>query len=230
VKPKLRLGVLASGNGSNLQALIDACGTPDFPAKIEVVISNVPTAQALERARKAGIPALVVDHRAHPGRDSFEKELLGVLSKHQTGVLCLAGFMRILSPDFLRSFPGRILNIHPALLPSFPGLHGARQALAHGVKITGCTVHLVDAGTDTGPIVVQAAVPVLPGDDEATLAARILVEEHRIYPLAVRAVAEGAVSLTGRVATVPGQPTIVGQSLHNPGKLVHAHPATKTEN
>ncbi len=215
---KLRLAVLVSGNGSNLQALIEACSAADFPAKIELVISNVSTAGALERARSAGVPTLVLDRSRCAGQQDFEREALLALGSHRIGLVCLAGFMRILSPSFLKAFSGPVLNIHPSLLPAFPGLHAPGQALKHGVKITGCTVHLVDEGTDTGPVLVQAAVPVLPGDDGAALAARILIEEHRIYPLAVRCMAAGVTRVGERRIEVPGEALVVGKSLHNPGK------------
>jgi len=210
--------VLVSGNGSNLQALIDASSAPDYPARCALVISNNPRAFALTRARQASLKVLVIEHVAFATRENFEEALLRALADHEVELVCLAGFMRLLSPEFLRSFPGPVMNIHPALLPSFPGLHSVRQALAHGVKITGCTVHFVDEGTDSGPIIVQAAVPVLPDDDESTLAARILVEEHRIYPLAVRWTAEGSVSLQGRIARMSGAPEWSPASLRNPGR------------
>ena len=215
---KHSIGVLASGNGTNLQALIDASAADDYPAGVAVVISNNAAARALQRAEQARIPTALLDPAGFPTRDQFENALLEKLEAFKVKLLCLAGFMRILSPRFLKAFPGQILNIHPALLPSFPGLHAPRQALAHGVKISGCTVHFVDAGTDTGPIIVQAAVPVLPGDDEASLAARIQQEEHRIFPLAVRWVAEGLVSLQGRVVQFRGEPGISDQALRNPGR------------
>jgi phosphoribosylglycinamide formyltransferase-1 len=218
VRKRLRVGVLVSGNGSNLQALIDACAAPDYPGRVAVVISNNAAAPALRRAEEANIPAVVLEHGSFATREQFEDALLEALEHHEVELLCLAGFMRILSSRFLRLFAGQVLNIHPALLPSFPGLHAPRQALAHGVKISGCTVHFVDAGTDTGPIVVQSAVPVLPGDDEASLAARILKEEHRIYPLAVRWVAEGAVSLQGRLVRLRGEPESSDHALRNPGR------------
>jgi phosphoribosylglycinamide formyltransferase-1 len=220
VSEKTRLGVLVSGNGSNLQALIDACAGPEYPVQIAAVIASNASARALRRAEDAQLPAFVVEPQAFPTREYFEQSLLLTLEKQRVQLVCLAGFMRILGPTFLRSFPGQVLNIHPALLPAFPGLHAVRQALAHGVKIAGCTVHFVDQGTDTGPIIVQAAVPVLPGDDEASLAARILAEEHRIYPLAVRWVAQGAVSLQGRVVQLRGEPEVSDRSLRNPGRTV----------
>jgi len=209
-----------TGPGTHLQALIEAARAPDYPAAISLVLSNNPAAYALERARQAQIPAVVVDHARFPLREHLEQALLDTLRQHDVQLLCLAGFMRILSPGFLSSFGGPVLNIHPALLPSFPGLHAPRQALEHGVKISGCTVHLVDAGTDTGPIIIQAAVPVLPGDDEASLAGRILREEHHIYPLAVRWVAEEAITLRGRVVQLQGVPEVADFALRNPGKRV----------
>ena len=212
-----RVGVLVSGGGTNLQALIDASRAPDYPAEISVVISNVPTARALQRAQDAGIPSASIPHGDFPDRAGFEQAVLEALRRHRVEVLCLAGFMRILGKDFLAAFPGPVLNIHPALLPSFPGMHAVRQALRYGAKITGCTVHLVDEGTDTGPVVAQAAVPVLEGDDEASLAARLHAEEHRLYPLALRLVAEGRLSVEGRRVRVGAPPASEGLSLRNPG-------------
>jgi phosphoribosylglycinamide formyltransferase-1 len=201
---KLKVGVLVSGGGTNLQALIDACAKPDFPARIALVVSNLPGVGALERAHKAGVPHEVIPHKSFGDRDSFERAVVERLRAAGVELVCLAGFMRLIGHTFLQAFAGRILNIHPALLPAFPGLHGPRQALAYGVKLAGCTVHFVDEGTDTGPIIAQAAVPVLDGDDEATLAARILEQEHRLYPLAVRLVAEGRVSIDGRHVRIRG--------------------------
>jgi phosphoribosylglycinamide formyltransferase-1 len=196
------IGVLISGRGSNLQALIEASRRGELGAgRIGVVFSNVEGAPGLERARRAGIPVAFRDHRGR-ARESFDTEVVGILQAHGVEVVCLAGYMRLLSPGFVRAFPGRILNVHPALLPAFPGLHAQRQALEHGVKLSGATVHLVDEQLDHGPIVAQAAVPVLESDDEQTLAARILEAEHRIYPRALRAMLEGRVSVTGRRAVV----------------------------
>lgn len=194
----LKVGVLASGNGSNLQSLIDQIEKGDLPAEVSCVISNIASAYALERARRHGIPTLHLDHRLFPSREAYDKALVDALREYGVRLVALAGFMRIISPVLINAFPNAIMNIHPALLPSFPGLHPQRQAIDHGVKIAGCTVHFVDAGTDTGPIVCQAAVPVLEGDTEETLSARILVEEHRCYPLAVRLFAEGKLSVEGR--------------------------------
>ncbi len=194
-----RVAVLVSGRGSNLQALLDAAADPWFPADIVKVVSNVPGAYALERAHAAGVRTAVVDHRGR-SRTDFEADLLRELDG--VDLVCLAGFMRVLTPAFLGAYPNRVLNVHPALLPAFPGTHGAAQALAAGVVQAGATVHLVDAGVDTGPILAQGTVPVLPGDTEAALAARILTVEHRLYPLALRWMAEGRVRVDGRRAEV----------------------------
>ena len=215
--PLKRVGVLVSGSGTNLQALIDASREADYPAEISLVISNVPTARALQRAQDAGIPIAVIPHGDFPERAAFDRALLEALRRHRVEVVCLAGFMRILGKDFLAAFGGPVLNIHPALLPSFPGMHAVRQALAYGAKISGCTVHLVDEGTDTGPVIAQAAVPVLDGDDEASLAARIHAEEHRLYPLALRLVAEGRTAVQGRLVRAGVEPACRGLSLRNPG-------------
>jgi phosphoribosylglycinamide formyltransferase-1 len=194
----LRVGVLASGNGSNLQALIDRSEEGSLPAEISCVISNNASAFALERARRHGIPAIHLDHRLFAGREAYDNAVVDSLREYWVELVALAGFMRIISPVLIEAFPNSIMNIHPALLPSFPGLHAQRQALDHGVKIAGCTVHFVDAGTDTGPIICQAAVPVLDGDTEESLSARILVEEHRLYPLAVKLFAGGKLTVDGR--------------------------------
>jgi phosphoribosylglycinamide formyltransferase-1 len=194
----LAVGVLVSGRGSNLQALLDACATPGFPARIALVISDKEQVPALERARAAGVPAVWVNPKDFADRESFDAALVRELTAREVGLVCHAGFMRILSPVYVRAFAGRAMNIHPSLLPAFPGLHAQRQALDHGAKVSGVTVHFVDEGLDSGPIIVQAAVPVEPGDTEATLAARILVEEHRLYPTAVRLFAEGRLEIVGR--------------------------------
>jgi phosphoribosylglycinamide formyltransferase-1 len=194
----LVLGVLASGRGSNLQAILDAIDAGRCPARVAVVVSDRKDAPALERARRAGAKAVHLDPRAYPDRVAFDDAVAEVLRQHGTELVCLAGYMRVLSAEFVRRFPGRILNVHPALLPAFPGLHAQRRALEHGVKIAGATVHFVDEGVDTGPIVLQEAVPVLDDDTEDTLAARILVEEHRLYPEAIRLYAEGRLRLAGR--------------------------------
>jgi phosphoribosylglycinamide formyltransferase 1 len=196
-EPVKKLGVLVSGRGSNLQALIDAARRGELGGEIAVVVSNVETALGLERARQAGIPAVFRDHRGKR-REAYDAEIVEILSAHQVDLVCLAGFMRLLSPVFVRAFPGRIVNIHPALLPAFPGLDAQRQAWEHGAKVTGATVHLVDEGLDSGPIVAQEAVSVLPGDTPDTLAARILEAEHRLYPRAVRLLLESRCRVEGR--------------------------------
>ncbi len=204
---RLRVGVLVSGRGSNLQALLDAAARADYPAEIVVVISDRERAAALDRARAAGVEALYVNPKDFADREGFDLALVRELSARRVGLVCSAGFMRILSPAFTRAFTGRAMNIHPSLLPAFPGLHAQRQALDHGAKVAGATVHFLDAGAvDTGPIILQSSVPVLADDTEDTLAARILIEEHRLYPEAVRLFAEGRLSIDGRRVTVRGQP------------------------
>ena len=194
----LILGVLVSGRGSNLQAIIDAIERGDLEAKIALVISDKKEAFALERARKHGIEALFMDPKAYGSREDHEKAIGDELEKRGVELICLAGYMRILSPYFVQRFRWRIINIHPALLPSFPGLHGQKQALDYGVKISGCTVHFVDEETDHGPIIIQAAVPVLEEDTEETLAARILEYEHKIYPRAIQLYAQGRLEIQRR--------------------------------
>jgi phosphoribosylglycinamide formyltransferase-1 len=195
----LILGVLVSGSGSNLQAILDAGRRGELGgARVAVVISNVAGVQALTRAQAAGVATLVLPHKNFPTREAFDDALVAALREHGVELVVLAGFMRIITPRLLDAFPQRIVNIHPALLPAFPGIHAQRQALDYGVKLTGCTVHFVDQGTDTGAIILQTPVTVEDGDDEATLAARILVEEHRLYPAAIRALAEGRVEILGR--------------------------------
>jgi phosphoribosylglycinamide formyltransferase-1 len=193
-----RLGVLISGRGSNLQALIDAVGDGRLHATIAVVISNRDDAAGLERARRAGIETLCISHRGWPSREDFDRRLVEELRARQVALVCLAGFMRIFSAPMLEAYSNRILNIHPSLLPCFPGLHPQQQAIDHGVKITGVTVHLVDGELDGGPIVVQRAVPVRDDDTAETLAARILIEEHRAYPEAVQKVLDGGWRVEGR--------------------------------
>jgi phosphoribosylglycinamide formyltransferase-1 len=195
----VNVGVLASGGGTNLQSLVDAAARGDLgPARLVVVGANVPGCGALDRATRASIPTFTLDHRAFKERTAFDAALLGELRRHDVQLVVLAGFMRLLGRAFLDAFPQRVVNIHPALLPSFPGVHAQRQAFDHGVKLAGCTVHFVDAGTDTGPIIAQAAVPVLDEDDAEALRLRILAEEHVLLPRAVRAVAEGRVTISGR--------------------------------
>lgn len=194
----LRLAVLASGRGSNLGAILDACASPGFPARVVVVVSDRERAPALVRAREAGVDAVFLDPKAHGDRAAYDAALHETLERHRPGLVCLAGFMRLLSPGFVRAWSGRLMNIHPSLLPAFPGLDVQRQALEHGVKIAGATVHFVDEGVDTGPIIAQASVPVLSDDTEESLSARILAEEHRLYPRAIRLFAEGRLSIRGR--------------------------------
>jgi phosphoribosylglycinamide formyltransferase-1 len=193
-----RLGVLISGRGSNLQAIIDAIGNGRLDATIAVVISNREDAAGLRRAQAARIETLVLDHRAYGSRDEYDQAIVRELKARDVALVCLAGFMRLLSPGFVAAYPNAILNIHPALLPAFPGLHAQRQAVAHGVKVSGATVHLVDADLDAGPIVLQAVVPVRDDDTEEILAARILVEEHRLYPEAIEIVLDGDWRVEGR--------------------------------
>lgn len=226
----IRLGVLASGGGTNLQAILDACGQGQasggrrIDAQVAVVLCNVPGAGALERAARAGVPGELVPSKGVADREAYDRQLAERLRHHRVDLVCLAGFMRLLTPAFLDAFgpsPGsggcpRVLNIHPALLPSFPGLHGQRQALEHGARFSGCTVHFVDSGCDTGPIVIQAVVPVMEGDDEAALAARILAEEHRIYPQAIQWFAEGRLSLRGRAVVVRGGKSPALDRVSNP--------------
>jgi phosphoribosylglycinamide formyltransferase-1 len=204
---RLRVGVLVSGRGTNLQALLDASARRDYPAEVVVVISDRERAAALERARAARVEALYVNPKDFADREAFDLQLVRELTERRVGLVCTAGFMRILSPAFTRAFAGRAMNIHPSLLPAFPGLHVQRQALDHGVKVAGATVHFLDEGAvDTGPIILQCSVPVWPDDTEATLAARILIEEHRLYPEAVRLFAEGRLSIVGRRVTVREKP------------------------
>ncbi len=198
----MKVGVLASGSGSNFQALVDGLSGASSPARVVVLVCDVPGAKVLERARAASVPAVALAPKAFASREAHEEAVVKALREHGVELVCLAGYLRLVGARFLEAFPGKILNVHPALLPSFKGLHGARQALEAGVRVTGCTVHFVDAGMDTGPIVAQAAVPVLPGDDEASLSARIQIEEHRLYPRVVRAVADGTVKLSGRAVTL----------------------------
>ena len=181
-----RLGVLASGSGSNLQALLDACKSGALAAEVAVVISNVTGARCLERAAAAGVPAVLLPHKEFKNREEYDAAVVAELRARGVIVVCLAGFMRLVTKVLLRAFPDRVINIHPALLPAFPGMHAARQALEAGARITGCTVHFVDEGTDTGPVILQAAVPVLDGDTEETLQARITAQEHAAYVRAVQ--------------------------------------------
>ena len=199
-----RLGVLISGRGSNLQALIDAVGDGTLDARIAVVISNKANVAGLDRARAAGIDTLVLDHRAFASRDEYDAEIARELLARGVSLVCLAGFMRLVGAPLLEAFPGAILNVHPSLLPAFPGVDAQRQAFEHGVKVSGATVHLVTGELDGGPIVLQSAVPVRDDDTVELLSARILIEEHRIYPEAVRIILDGGWRLEGRRLLVAG--------------------------
>ncbi len=191
----ISLGVLVSGEGTNLQAILDAIERGALDARVAVVVSNKAGAGGLERAVRAKIPNVFVDHKAYASREAFDQALVDVLRAHDVEWVVLAGFMRIVTPVFLSAFPMRVVNIHPALLPSFPGVDAQRQALEHGVRVTGCTVHLVDSGTDTGPIIAQRPVPVLEGDDLESLKARILLAEHDLLPEVLQWIAEGKVKV-----------------------------------
>ena len=197
-----RVAVLISGRGSNLEALMEAARAADFPAEIVQVISNRPAAAGLDLARQAGIEAVAIDHTACDGRAAFESEVGAALERAGAELVCLAGFMRLLTAGFIAHWRDRLINIHPSLLPLFPGLDTHARALAAGVKLAGCTVHFVREETDSGPIIGQAAVPVLPDDTPETLAARVLEAEHRLYPACLRLVAEGRVSVTGETARI----------------------------
>lgn len=201
---KKRVAVLISGRGSNLKALIDACAAPDYPAEIALVISNRKDAPGLVVAKEAGIPAIVIPHKRFETREAFDDEIDSALRGSHIDIVCEAGFMRIHSDVFVRKWEGRMLNIHPSLLPAFKGIRVHQQALDAGVKISGCTVHFIVAELDSGPIIAQAAVPVLLGDTTEMLAARVLGEEHRIYPEALRLVAEGHVTLRDGRAVFAG--------------------------
>ncbi|HEX6276672.1 MAG TPA: phosphoribosylglycinamide formyltransferase [Polyangiaceae bacterium] len=194
----LNLGVLVSGNGTNLQAILDAVVGGALDARVRCVVSNKSDAFALERARRAGVPCLAISHKAYATREAFDEAVLAALREHGVEWVVLAGFMRVLTPGFLRAWGGRVVNVHPALLPSFPGVNAVAQALAYGVKVTGCTVHFVDEGVDSGPIIAQRAVPVVDGDDVESLAARVHVAEHELFVSVLAEIAAGRV--------VPGAP------------------------
>jgi phosphoribosylglycinamide formyltransferase-1 len=212
---RLKLGILISGRGSNLQSLIDATANVDYPAEIVLVISNVAGAQGLIRARTAGLPHATIEHRRNGGRAGFEAALQAALEAAGVELVCLAGFMRLLSEPFVTRWAGRMINVHPSLLPAFKGLKAHERVLEAGVKMTGCTVHFVVPEMDSGPIVAQAAVPVLAGDNADRLAARVLAAEHRLYPVAVRLLADGRARLVGgRVEIDEAGPS--GLALLNP--------------
>jgi phosphoribosylglycinamide formyltransferase 1 len=202
VSEPLRIAVLVSGRGSNLEALLETTRRSEFPARVVLVVSDRERARALERAAAHGVPSVFLNPKDFGDRDTYDAALSRVLEEHRIGLVCLAGFMRILGGAFVRAWHGRLMNVHPSLLPAFPGLHPQRQALDAGARISGATVHFVDEGIDTGPIVLQSSVPVEAEDTEETLAARILVEEHRLYPQAVRLFAEGRLRIAGRKVIV----------------------------
>jgi phosphoribosylglycinamide formyltransferase-1 len=210
------VAVLVSGSGSNLQAIIDASEKGEIPCRVGLVLSNRPDAFGLERARRHGIPAEVVNHRDFATREAFDERLVERVRASGADLVCLAGFMRVLTPVFLRAFPRKVLNIHPALLPAFPGIHGPKQALEYGVRFAGCTVHFVDEGVDTGPVLVQAVVPVHDTDTEETLAARILEQEHRVYATAIRLFFQGRIRFEGRKVRLDGVEPIPPFDRRNP--------------
>ena len=216
MKSRLGIGILVSGSGSNLQSIIDNIERGTLTAEIKVVISNNPEAYALERCRKHHIPAVVIRHQEFRKREDFDRQMISVLQFHGVELVVMAGFMRLLTPLFLNAFSMKIMNIHPALLPAFPGTHVQQKAVDYGVKFSGCTVHFADEGVDTGPVIIQAVVPVLDADTADTLAARILKEEHRIYPQAIQFYAEGRIQVSGRKVTVKNGPAMPEIAAHNP--------------
>jgi phosphoribosylglycinamide formyltransferase-1 len=215
-KKMLSLGVLVSGSGSNLQSIIDSIERGILDASIEIVISNNPDAFALERAKKHRLETIVIEHAEFQAREDFDRKMIDVITSHSVDLVIMAGFMRILSPLFLKSFPMKIINIHPALLPSFQGLHAQKRAFDYGVKFSGCTVHFADEGVDTGPIIIQSVVPVYDDDTEESLQERILKEEHRIYPQAIQLIAEGKVEIAGRKVKIREHEKIEDKPIHNP--------------
>ncbi|MEI7636559.1 MAG: phosphoribosylglycinamide formyltransferase [Syntrophus sp. (in: bacteria)] len=216
MKKILPLGILVSGSGSNLQSIIDHIESGKLDAAIKVVISNRPEAYARERCRRHEIPFVVINHRDFPLRDAFDQQMIDVLQSRGVELVVMAGFMRILTARFLSSFPMRIMNIHPALLPAFPGLHVQRKAVEYGVRFSGCTVHFADDGVDTGPIIIQAVVPVYEDDDEDSLAQRILKEEHKIYPQAIQWYVEGRLEVKGRKVYLRGAEVLMNTPQYNP--------------
>jgi len=199
---KKRIAVLASGRGSNFQALVEAITAGRIPAACIALITDNPKAYAIERAEKAGVPVLVLDYASYPSKEAYEHALLAAMQQQKADLFVLAGYMRILGTAIIQAFPQKIVNIHPALLPSFTGLHAQRQAVAYGVKVAGCTVHFVDENLDCGPIILQKCVPVLKDDDEDSLAERILIEEHKCYPEAIRLFCEDRLEITGRTVRI----------------------------
>ena len=212
----VNLGILVSGSGSNLQAMIDNIETGRLDARIKVVVSNLPEVYALERAKKHGIPAAVIRHNEYKTRQNFDQRLVEVLKGHDVELVVLAGFMRIITPILLRSFPMRVMNIHPALLPAFPGTHVWQAEVDYGVKFAGCTVHFVDEGTDTGPIIIQAVVPVYDDDTADSLNARILKQEHKVYSQAIQLYAEGRLEIQGHRVLAKGVHRVPESFMINP--------------
>jgi phosphoribosylglycinamide formyltransferase 1 len=213
---KVGIGVLVSGSGSNLQSIIDHIEAGTLDAEIKVVLSNNSDAYALERCRKHRISSIVIDHRRFDCRENYDRRVIAILESSGVELVVMAGFMRILSPEFFRAFPQRIINIHPALLPAFPGVHVQQQAVEYGVKFAGCTVHFADEGVDTGPIIIQSVVPVYEDDTADTLSTRILKEEHRIYPQAIQYYAEGKLVIEGRKVLIRNGHRFAEKALHNP--------------
>ena len=211
----INLSVLVSGNGTNLQAIIDSIEAKGLDANIKIVISNNANAYAIERAKKYHIPIFIIQDNKFPTREDCDKHLVEILKSHSIDLVALAGFMRLLTPVFIKSFPMKIMNIHPALFPAFPGLHVQKKAVEYGVRFSGCTVHFVDEGVDTGPIIIQAVVPVYDDDTEETLAKRILKEEHRVYPQAIQFFAQGRLDIKGRKVVIKDCPDSDGV-LENP--------------
>jgi phosphoribosylglycinamide formyltransferase-1 len=216
MKKNLLIGVLVSGSGSNLQSIIDNIENGNLEAEIRIVISNNPDAYALERARKHKIKTFVIKHNDFETRESFDGAIVGILKSYGVELVVMAGFMRIISSVLLKAYPNKIVNIHPALLPSFPGMHAQRQAVEYGVKFSGCTVHIVDESVDSGPIIIQAVVPVLADDTEETLSTRILKEEHRIYPQAIQFFAKNKIRIENRKVIISECKSDEFLSIHNP--------------
>jgi len=224
----MKVGVLLSGEGTNFQAILDAIDAGTLQARVAVVVSNVASAGGLERAKKRGIPAVVIDHRRFSSRRDFDASVVEVLVGHDVDYVVLAGFMRVVTATLLDAFPMRVVNIHPALLPAFPGLNAQSQAFHYGARITGCTVHFVDAGTDTGPIIAQTAVPVLSADDDSALRARVLAEEHKLLPRVLQWLAEGRVSVRPDPKHNRPRVAVDGVEAWSFAAATHASPAKHT--
>ncbi len=216
MKNKLKIGVLVSGGGSNLQSIIENIEKGLLDAVITIVISNNPKAYALERAKRHQIPSVVMDRRNYGSKDEFDDAMVKILKSCSVELVVMAGFMKVLSPVFLNSFPMKIMNIHPAILPAFPGMHAQKRAAEYGVRFSGCTVHFADDGIDTGPVIIQAVVPAYDDDTEDTLAARVLQEEHRIYSQAIQFYAEGRIEVKDRKVHISGIDKIPATAIHNP--------------